>query len=217
MAGPDEHRRRPVDPGRVEACAQEDAGEREREADERRGILEHDRERGRILRATDRLDDPAAAALLRERLDAEIPRAAFEDGRDRDDAVAERRAPGCDGIEDVRDAGHDGHPAAEPEDDHADEQRPEIELVAVTERVVDVGRPSARARAVEQQRAVAGIDERMDGFGEHRGAAGRRRGNELRHRDQQVADECRDNCPIGLFGHGEGVGPPGFEPGTKGL
>ena len=72
-----------------------------------------------------------------------------------------------------------------------DDEAPEVDLAPVAEGMRLVGRPLGAPEAVQEQHLVAGVDERMDAFAEHRGAARDPGGGELRDRDQQVAGEGR--------------------------
>ena len=110
-----------------------------------------------------------------------------------------------DGMPDVRDALVDGHPAADAEDAHGDDQAPEVDLHAVSERVVVVGRSGAPVEAVVEQPAVAGVDERVDALADHRRAAGHGAGDELDRRDRDVADDRGDDRFLGFLRHGRSV------------
>jgi hypothetical protein len=45
---------------------------------------------------------------------------------------------------------------------------------------------SAPVNTVQQQHTVAGVDERMNAFRQHRGGAVERAGDELGHRDTEI-------------------------------
>ena len=101
------------------------------------------------------------------------------------------------------DALEDGHAAANGEDQDGDDERPEVELLAVPEGVVGVGRLAAASDAEQQEQAVARVDQRVDPLGEHGRAAGYGRGDEFRHGDRQVAgDRGVDRALRGRGGHG---------------
>jgi len=82
------------------------------------------------------------------------------------------------------------HPTADSKDFDRDDERPEIKLLAVAERMVGVGRLAALPAAKQQKRAVAGVDQRMDAFGDHRRAAGKRRRDEFARRDGDIRRDC---------------------------
>jgi hypothetical protein len=85
------------------------------------------------------------------------------------------------------------HAAADGEDHDRDDQRPEIQLLAVAERVCGIRRPAALPHTEEQQTLIAGIDQRMDALRQHRRAPADRRGNELAGGDCEVAGEGREH------------------------
>jgi hypothetical protein len=108
------------------------------------------------------------------------------------------------GMADVLDAFVEGHAAAEPEDQHRDDQAPEVELLAVAERVLHARRALAQPKADQQQYAVEGVDRRMDALGQHRRAAGDAGHDELRDRDGDVGADRAVDGDAG-FGHEWGV------------
>ena len=109
------------------------------------------------------------------------------------------------------DALEEGHSAADGEDQDGDDERPEVELLAVPEGVVGVGRLAAASDAEQQEQAVARVDQRVDPLGEHGRAAGYGRGDEFRHGDRQVAgDRCVD--PLFEVAAAMVCGPPGWAP-----
>ena len=93
-------------------------------------------------------------------------------------------------MQNVRHAFEDRHPAANRKNENPDDESPEVELVAVAERVRHAGR-SAPAHAEKNQPAIAGVDERVDPFRQHRRAAGERSGDKLRDRNREIAGNCR--------------------------
>ncbi len=92
------------------------------------------------------------------------------------------------------------HPAADREDYQRDDQRPEVKLFAVTERVIFVRGSFALMHAQKEQAAVARVHDRMNAFGNHRGAAGEGRGGKLGCGNGNVGDNRRVNRLI-RFGH----------------
>src|SRR5258705_8991627 len=92
-------------------------------------------------------------------------------------------------IEDVVDALVERDAGAQREHLQRGDEAPEIELAAVAERMAVVGRERGAMYAVEQHPLIAGVDQRMDGLAQHRGASRPPGGAELDQRDQEVADE----------------------------
>jgi len=92
-------------------------------------------------------------------------------------------------------------PGAGGEDEQRHDEAPEIDFLAVAERKARVGRPLRAAHAVEQQRLVAAIHHRVDAFGPHRGAAGDTGGDELGHRDGEVARQRGIDDVLTARGH----------------
>src|SRR5712671_4941699 len=92
-------------------------------------------------------------------------------------------------IKDVVDALVERDAGAQGEHLQRGDEAPEIELAAMAERVAFVGRKRGAMDAVEQHPLVAGIDQRMDGLAQHRGASRPPGGAKLYERDQEVADE----------------------------
>ena len=77
------------------------------------------------------------------------------------------------------------------EDQQGDDETPEIDFTAVPHRVLGRRRRRSAMHAVQQQRLVAGIHQRMHAFAEHRRAAGDGSGHELGHGDQKIAGQRR--------------------------
>lgn len=89
-----------------------------------------------------------------------------------------------------------GHAAARGEDEDAYDQSPEVEFATVSERMLEVRGLAALADAIEHQSAVASIDDRVDRFGEHCGAARKGRGHELRRGDRYIAKYRRKDSRL---------------------
>src|SRR5690349_23301454 len=202
----DQDRRCAVDPRHPEAVAQEDAREGDCKPDERGRVLEHHRERRGVLAALDRLNDAAPALFLAKRMEPEVPRDRLEHDGDADDRIVPNARLGGFLSANVTDAGHDGHAAADGEEHEPDGQRPEIQLVPVAERVLGVGGLAARVDAVEHQRVVRRIDQRMDRLRQHRGTAGYGRRDEFDDRDREIAGGRRDDGSLRFTGHAAGPG-----------
>src|SRR4051812_7464101 len=90
----------------------------------------------------------------------------------------------------------DGHSAANREDADRDDQRPEVNLLAVSKWVVRIGGTLAFSHPHQQQHFIAAIDDRVDCFREHRRAARDSRSNKLTHGNSDVAEE---GCVNDLF------------------
>src|SRR3569833_3406399 len=102
---------------------------------------------------------------------------------------------------DVDDPFVDGNTRAEREYQHRDHEAPEVELAAVAERVVLIGRLLSLAPAPHQQQLIGRIDKTVDALREHRRRPGNRGGDELRNRDSDVRSK-RDNERSGTGGVG---------------
>ena len=180
--------------------------ERHRQAQQRRRVLEEDGEQARVLAVMDGGDGTAPAPRRpAERAPGDAEREALEDRREGEHHVVDGRALERRRVLDVGDALVDGHAAADAEDAHGDDEAPEVDLHAVPERVVLVGGPGAPVEAVEEQSAVAGVDHGVDALADHRRAAGDGAGDELDHRDGEVADDRGDDSLLGLLCHGRSV------------
>jgi hypothetical protein len=67
----------------------------------------------------------------------------------------------------------------------------------MAERMVRRGRPGGPAQAIKQQELVAGVDQRMDRFAQHGGAASDGCGKELGDRNRSVARQGSENYGLG--------------------
>ena len=137
----DHDRRCPVDPRHAESVAHENSGECDRQSRERGRIFEQHRERRRILADLDRLDDASPSLLVVECTSRTTTRCLRTRPRSRapHSSTSSLRLRA---IHHVQDAGEDRHAAADSEYQDADDQRPEIQLVTVTERMVLIGQAS---------------------------------------------------------------------------
>ena len=90
------------------------------------------------------------------------------------------------------------HPTAQSEDRDGHDQRPEVKFFPMAKRVCEVGRSPALAQSVQEQRAVACIDQRVDTFRQHRRTAGERGGDELGNGNGDVPDDGRHNRDFGF-------------------
>src|SRR5438270_1050911 len=81
------------------------------------------------------------------------------------------------------------HAGAEREHEHGDDEAPEIELAAVTERVQLVGGAFRLTAAPHQQQLVDRIYHAVNALGQHRRGTGDRGCDELRYRNAKVRGE----------------------------
>ena len=136
-------------------------------------------------------DQAELAAQLVGLLDGGAEREAL--GDDREDEDADRPVPVLERVRvlDLLVALVDGEHAADREEDDGDEEGVDVALAAVAEGVLR-GRLALGLLAAEQQEAlVAGVGERVDALGEHRGRAAEEERHEFRYRDREVGGECR--------------------------
>ena len=140
-------------------------------------------------------NQPSVALGLPELLERLQRRPAFEQEGDQQHDIGNDRRNRLFGVGDVDDAFVDRHARAEREDQHRDDEAPEIKLAPVTEGMKLVGRPLRRAAAPHQQQLVGRIDHAVNAFGEHRRRAGDRRRDELRDGDAEVGEQRDDERP----------------------
>ena len=76
----------------------------------------------------------------------------------------------------------------------------DVALAAVAERVLRGRVLAGLAAAEQQQQLVAGVGDRVDRLGEHRGGRGQRERQELRQRDARVGEQRRHDRPGAAFG-----------------
>ena len=105
------------------------------------------------------------------------------------------------GLRIASDALVDGVARSEHEDPDGCEQRPEVALHAVAERMLDVGGLLTAFERRQQEDLVQGVGHRVRGFGEHGCRAGDQTTDGLGDRDGQVGDPGEQNRPGGLLGH----------------
>ena len=89
----------------------------------------------------------------------------------------------------MEDALVDRHPATHREDHDRDHDGPEVQLLAVTERVPGIRPPPTAAEPDQDEGAVAGVHERVDPLGDHRRASRDPGRDELDARDGEVRRE----------------------------
>src|SRR3569623_1925624 len=148
-----------------------------------------------------RLQYAAAAFDLAKGLPAEIPRGRFEHQGHREHAVIPCRILDRLGVLQMGAAFIDRHAAAQREDADGDDERPEIKLSAVAERVLRIRRSRGAMQPQPHQQTVAGVDERMDALGQHRRAAGDEGGDKFANGDADIADDGRHDGDLRFGGH----------------
>ena len=121
---------------------------------------------------------------------------ALEDSGDAEHNVVPHRVSHRFGMSDVFHAFVKRQPSADAEDQHSDDQAPEVQLFAVPERMLGRGRPLAQLEAHEQEDAVQRVDRGVDAFGQHRRTARDAGDHELGDRDGHVGgDRAIDRNP----------------------
>ena len=103
----------------------------------------------------------------------------------------------------------DREPGAGDKDPERREQRPEIPLLAIAERMPGVGRAFAPAQGCQQESLIEGVRRRVRGFGEHGAGANQDPGRELDRPDEDVrcaSDEHRA-ARGGVSRHAAGLCP----------
>jgi hypothetical protein len=133
----------------------------------------------------------SAGIALSQFIDMPIldPDRALEQQRQTQHQIIDPRAFNWVGHPDFSDALDDGNPGADAENQHGDDEDPEIELEAVTEGMPGICRARGAPHAEQQEKLVAAVHRGMNRLAEHRGAAGQAGGDELRHRDQHITSE----------------------------
>ena len=122
-------------------------------------------------------------AAARTRLE---PRGALEEERHAQHDVRHGQRLDRLGVQQRVDALVDREAGAEHEDPDGREQRPEVALHAVAERVLPVGGLLAALERGQQEDLVDRVRDRVRALGEHRRRAGQRAGHDLGDRDRQV-------------------------------
>jgi hypothetical protein len=189
----DDDRRASVEQWVLEQVAEEDAEERDDQPEHRRQVLEHDGEQARVLAGSDELERGHLPTRAVELAHGREERPALHRECDGQHYVVRRRVLKRRRVLERRDALVHGHPAADAEDRDRHDERPEVERLAVTERVLGVRRLRAPAHAEKDQAAVAGVDERVDTFRDHGRTAREPGRDELDGRDQQIPHDRRDD------------------------
>ena len=126
--------------------------------------------------------------------------------------VGDRQAAQLLGVEHGLDALEDRVAGPEHEDPDRRDQRPEVALHAVAERVLRVGGLLAALERGHQEDLVEGVGERVRRLGEHRGGARDQSADELGDGDREVGRAGEEHGADGLVGararHGPRPWPP---------
>ena len=120
------------------------------------------------------------------------------------------------GVAHLVDALVDGEASAEGEDHEGHDERPEVALTPVAERML-LRRPlGGSPHAEKQQRLVAGVGNGVDRLGQHGGGAREGEPHELGRGDTRVGQQSGDDR-LGpyLSGHGSAAQPGAGEAGTR--
>src|SRR6185437_9783174 len=88
-------------------------------------------------------------------------------------------------------------PGAGDEDAEGREQRPEVTLLAVPERMLGIGGPRASVYRRQQERLVERVRSRVGGLGEHRARADEEPGHQLDDTDEYVGGARDDDRAAG--------------------
>ena len=186
------------DPGRVR---EEDAQEGNHQAEHRGRILEEHDEKRRVLGLANGLKVWLESPVLVELFPGQKPRASLEEHGQTEDDVVDVRALDRFGMEHVSHALVNGNSGTDGEDQDRHHEAPEVELLAVAERELGVGRFLRSLQSVQEQDLITGVDHRVDPLGEHGRAPRHRGGRELGDRNQAVADQCSNDDFLGGTGH----------------
>ncbi len=172
----------------------DDAQERDREADEGGRVLEeHDGEVG-ALGVADELPPRLARGTDLVRLrDTGPERQASNTIDPSSTPIAQPALSISCGLGELLDALEDREHAAEAEQHERDDERVEVADGAVAERMLRVGRPVGRASSEQQQALVAGVGEGVDRLREHGARVRHDERDELHHCDTEVREERGDD------------------------
>ena len=184
-----------VEDRQVQHIRQADADHRHDQPDEGRGVFQEDREDRRVLAAARRGEPARGDLLLAEFAKGHDPRGDLEQDRQAEHDIVDDDVLDRLGLDQLVHPLDRRHHRAEPEDQHRDDEHPEIELQPMAERMRGIGRPGGAAQPVQQQQLVAAVDRGMHRLAEHRRAAGDRRGDRFAQGDRDIAGERRDDDP----------------------
>ncbi len=189
-----------VPAGVAGGVGEDHAREREEQADQRAGVLEqHDRQLG-LLGTPDPVQPAAAGRAVRVGLlVGGAQREALQQHREQQDPDGDREVLDIVGVAELLDPLVDREQAAHREQHEGDDERPEVPLAAVAERVRRVGRLGRPLAAEQQERLVAGVGQRVAGLGEQAGRTRDQEAGELGDGDPEVGERRRrgslDGCP----------------------
>ena len=88
-----------------------------------------------------------------------------------------------------------GEQTAQCKDDNRDDERVNVTVTAVTERVLLVGLLAGGAATQKKQNLVTGVSHRVDALGQHRGGTGQGKSQELQDGDTEVRPQGGNNRP----------------------
>ena len=184
--------------------------QREDEAEEGSEILAEDDDQLGLAALAKPAREAARAARFVDLDQARAHRDRF--GSDADDEHADGPPPLLErlGMLQFVNALVEGEHAADAEEDHGDEERPEVDGFAVAERIVRRRRSARLSQAEQQKQLVAAVGERVHRLREHRAGAGDECGYALRDEDRRSSRRARtgwrDSSRRGLPLTNPGVG-----------
>jgi hypothetical protein len=174
--------------GLAQRVAEPDAESGQGDSDQGGGVLDEHGVHEDIHAALGRAPQALARSTMAvDFLLGHAPAPPLEDGGNGQHDVVPGRIGQRRRVHQAEDAFIDGDSAADGEDRQRHDQRPDIGGLAVAEGMPFVHGALAAPHADEQQEIVAGVDERMDALGQHRGTAGHRRDQELGHCNGDVS------------------------------
>jgi len=202
---PDDHGRHAIGVAQSRELIQRDPRAGHDDAEQRGEVLEEHREHRGILAALDASPPRRDAAVRtprgrarREAAYRDGERGAFEDCGQPEHRIRPAKVVDFAGAQQVRDAFVDRQAAADSEQHHGDDQAPEVQFLAMPERVRDVGPAPAAAQSDEQQALVERVDERVERLGQDRGAAADRSDDELGRGERAVRGDGGQHHAPGL-------------------
>src|SRR5690242_3157222 len=95
------------------------------------------------------------------------------------------------GLANVYDALENRHACAEHKQQNGDDEAPEVDFASITERMLFIRTARGSLQAVEKEKLIAGVDDRVDAFAEHRRAAGDGGGRKFGNDNKQVSGSGR--------------------------
>src|SRR5690242_17346968 len=143
-----------------------------------------------------RFQHAATTALNAERFPTRQPTRALEHCCYPEHGITPDRILGRNRMDDVQHAFVYRHAAADSEDEHAYDERPEVKLMPVSERMISIRGLAALEDPEQHQATVAGVDRRMNRFGEHGRTAGKRSRDKLGHGNREISRNGRINSEL---------------------